>query len=120
VPKILVIDDSKVIRSLLLAELEGRGYEVATAEDGMEGLTKAATTRYDLILIDAMMPGVGGFEVCRKLAETRVDGKPRLVMFSNRTKDFQARQQASTSGADAFVTKQSPARLADELGQLLN
>ena len=119
-PRILVIDDSKVIRSLLTAELEGRGHHVDTAEDGMQGLTKATSERFDLVLIDAMMPGVGGFEVCRKLADTRVEGKPRLVMFSNRTKDFQARQQASSAGADAFVSKQSPARLADELSQLLD
>jgi len=119
-PRILVIDDSKVIRTLLQSELESRGYAVETAEDGMAGLTKAtAATPFDLVLIDAMMPGVSGFEVCRKLAQTRSEGKPRLVIFSNRSKDFAARQQASSAGADAFLAKQEAPRLVDELMALL-
>lgn len=117
--RILVVDDSKVIRILLQTELESRGYAVDTAEDGMSGLTKAVGSPFDLVLIDVTMPGVSGFDVCRRLAEMRVDGKPRLVLFSNRTKDFQGRQQAASAGADAFLMKQSAPRLADELAQLL-
>jgi len=118
-PRILVIDDSKVIRVLLTAELESKGFTVETAEDGASGLAKACATPFDLILIDAQMPGLSGFEVCRKLAETRVEGKPRLVMFSNRSKDFSARQHAAGSGADAFLTKQGAGRVAEDVAQML-
>jgi CheY-like chemotaxis protein len=117
--RILVIDDSKVIRSLLTGELESRGFAVETAEDGTSGLAKACATTFDLILIDAMMPGLSGFEVCRKLAETRSEGKPRLVMFSNSSKDFAARQHAAGSGADAFLAKEGAARVANEVAKLI-
>ena len=103
--RVLVVDDSKVIRALLKDELEAKGYEVDGAEDGMAGLQKATSSRFDLIVIDATMPGIDGFEVCRRLAELRRDGRPLLVMHTNRFKDFQGRQQAERSGADAFVVK---------------
>jgi DNA-binding response OmpR family regulator len=109
--RILVIDDSKVIRVLVKTELEAKGYVVDTAEDGMSGLQKATSSPFDVVVIDGMMPGISGFDVCRKLAETRMDGRPMLVMLSNRFKDFQARQQAAAAGADAFVEKTVDAHL---------
>jgi len=61
--RILIIDDEEIVLDSCLSVLEGRGYEIATAPDGTEGLKKAHASAPDLVLVDLMMPGISGFEV---------------------------------------------------------
>ena len=64
---ILIIEDDLRIRRILQLELEHEGYLVSLAKDGKEGLEKAKLIRYDLILLDLMLPEISGEEVCKEL-----------------------------------------------------
>jgi CheY-like chemotaxis protein len=104
-PRVLVIDDSNVVLKVLKRALEEKGLAVETARDGAEGVQRVADSAFDLVVIDGMMPGMDGFEVCRQIAATRREGRPILVMHSNLYKDFKDRHEAMACGADAFVLK---------------
>ena len=65
--RILIVDDEFSVRSLLRDVLELEDYEVAEAEDGPSALAAMAQQRPDLVLLDIMMPGLDGYEVCRRL-----------------------------------------------------
>ena len=69
--KILVVDDEERIRRLLKMYLEREKYLIEEAEDGNEALEKAFANDYDVILLDLMMPGKDGIEVCRELREKK-------------------------------------------------
>lgn len=64
---IMVVDDEEALRELLKAIMEEEGYEVVTAEDGNDCLQKLKTARPELILLDMMMPGMSGREVCERI-----------------------------------------------------
>ncbi|MCX6817398.1 MAG: response regulator [Candidatus Aenigmarchaeota archaeon] len=91
--KILVVDDEESLRELVSAVLEHEGYDVATASDGEDCLNKLKTMSPDLILLDMMMPGMSGREVCDKI---RKDPKTRglkiafltVAKFSEAGKDI--------------------------------
>jgi DNA-binding response OmpR family regulator len=70
-PKILVIDDEKGLRDMLVYGLSGRGYAVTTAENGRDAVEKAKVQNFDLALCDLMMPEMGGVETLRALKETQ-------------------------------------------------
>ena len=67
VEKILVVDDEQDIVDLISYNLRKEGYEVQTASNGTEAVEKAASFSPDLMVLDVMMPGMDGFEVCRTL-----------------------------------------------------
>ena len=67
--KVLVVEDDPSVRGLLHTLLTGEGYDVATASDGLAGLVKASTQRPDLMLLDLMMPDLGGIRVLEELRE---------------------------------------------------
>jgi two-component system cell cycle response regulator len=70
--KILVVDDSRMIRQTIRKELEGGGYDVIEAQNGLEGLTKLAVpSPPDLVTLDIEMPKLNGFDTCRKLRGER-------------------------------------------------
>jgi CheY-like chemotaxis protein len=65
--KVLVVDDTPNNVKLLFDLLSVKGYAVATATNGEEGLTKIASEKPDLVLLDVMMPGLSGYEVCQRI-----------------------------------------------------
>ena len=65
--KILIIDDTEIIRAMLRDLLEEQGYQVLTASTGEEGIDLVKEHRPDVILIDTKMPGIDGFETCRRI-----------------------------------------------------
>ena len=67
--RVLVVDDDPVIVRLLEVNLRLEGYEVETASRGEEALERAAATSPDLVILDVMMPGLDGWETCRRLRE---------------------------------------------------
>jgi two-component system response regulator MprA len=100
-PRILVVDDDPRIASSLRRALVYEGYEVDTAGDGTEGLSKAREQPPDLVILDVMMPGLDGIEVCRRL---RAEGDVAILMLTARDATS-ARVQGLDSGADDYLVK---------------
>jgi DNA-binding response OmpR family regulator len=103
--RVLIIDDSKVVLRILKLNFAERGIVAETALDGKAGIELASTHLFDVIVVDGMMPGMDGFEVCQAISGARVGDRPLLVMHSNLYKGFTERARATECGADAFVLK---------------
>ena len=98
---ILVVDDDRRITSLLRRALRAEGYEVRTANDGAEGLTRARERQPDLLVLDLLMPGIDGLEVCRRLREE--GDLPILILTAkDETED---RVRGLDTGADDYLVK---------------
>ena len=101
--KVLVIDDDELLREFACEALTRQGYVLEKAEDGHEGLKKAAAFEPDLVICDLMMPGLHGYEVCQRL---RDKGRPGLRILVISSKSFEADiAEAKKAGADAFMVK---------------
>jgi two-component system response regulator MprA len=98
---ILVIEDEEEIRDLLRRGLTYEGYKVAVAEDGNAGLLKARDDPPDLVVLDLMLPGLDGLEVCRRLRAA--DDVPILVLTARGT--VSDRIAGLDSGADDYMVK---------------
>lgn len=106
--RILIIEDDKAILMSLKDDLEFEGYEVATAEDGKEGLKSAMEGNFRLIVLDVLLPRLDGFEVCRKLREGGVK-TPILMLTAAKTEEMD-KVVGLELGADDYVTKPIGAR----------
>ena len=102
--RILVVDDLAEIRDLLQVYLEDEGYQVLTAKDGQEALAAVAAHRPDLILLDIMMPGTDGYEVCRRLKTNEETAFIPIVMLTA-LQELEHRLQGIEMGADEYLTK---------------
>ena len=99
--KILAVDDEPQYRYLIQLNLEASGYSVSVAEDGIAGLNKVVDENPDLVLLDVLMPGVDGFELCRQIR--RFSNVPIILLTARADqKDVVAGLNA---GADDYVTK---------------
>ncbi|MCS1350931.1 response regulator transcription factor [Mechercharimyces sp. CAU 1602] len=98
---ILVVDDEDRIRRLLRMYLEREGYEIEEAEDGESALEKALEGDYDLILLDLMLPGMDGIEVCRRLREEKATP---VIMLTARGEEMN-RVEGFEAGTDDYVVK---------------
>lgn len=103
-PKILVVDDHPASRMTAVAILSVEGYEVLEADSGLSALEAVMHSQPDLILLDVMMPGMDGFEVCCQLKQ---DEQTRLipVIFITALNDRQARIRGIEAGGDDFLSK---------------
>ena len=99
--KILIIEDEKKISQVLEINLMMSGYLCDTAFDGEEGLRKAQTGEYDLILLDIMLPKMDGFAVCRELRKTHATP---IIMVTAREDEID-KITGLDLGADDYVTK---------------
>jgi DNA-binding response OmpR family regulator len=99
--KILVADDEANIVQLLRMYLRGEGYDVIAAHDGRQALERFAAESPDLVLLDLMMPELGGFEVC---AEIRKSSDVPVIMLTARSDDVD-KVVGLEMGADDYVTK---------------
>ena len=100
--RILVIEDEEAIRTGLMDVLVFHGYEVDCAADGNEGLDKALSGDFGLILLDIMMPGMDGFEICNRIRAQ--DRDQPIIMLTARSSDEDIIQGLSL-GADDYVPK---------------
>lgn len=103
-PDLLVVDDEPDIRNLLKIFLKERDYDVTTAKNGAEAIEKAEKTHPELVLLDIIMPGRTGFDVCKDLKLKKSTEDIPVVMYSvlNRWED---KEMAREAGADDFITK---------------
>ena len=114
-PKILVVDDEPDVVNLIMYTLDGEGFEVLCAYDGISALDMVETERPDLVLLDIMMPMMSGYEVCEQLkANPQTQGIP-VGCFSSAHAP-QARAQSMKVGAAALIEKPfSPAELVAQV-----
>jgi DNA-binding response OmpR family regulator len=97
---VLVVDDDDMIRRLVRTVLEADDFEVTDAEDGSTGLEKIDEIDPDLVILDIMMPGMSGVEVCKK-----IDHSARKVVILTARDDPALQTETKAAGADAFLTK---------------
>ena len=101
--KILVVEDDETIRMGLKDDLEFEGYEVSGADNGRDGYRLAKEGGFQLIILDILLPGLNGLEICRKLRAEGV-GTPILMLTAARTEEMD-KVTGLESGADDYVTK---------------
>lgn len=104
VPKILIIDDNPIVRDTLESLLASLDASVLMAEDGEKGLALAQEGRPDVILLDVMMPGMDGFEVCQRVRTTPGLAEVPVVMITA-LDDRESRLKGLRAGADDFLAK---------------
>ncbi|HCD34037.1 MAG TPA: histidine kinase, partial [Phycisphaerales bacterium] len=101
--QILVVDDEPEMRSFLVSTLSEE-YRVLQASDGLEGLAIAQSQQPDLVLLDLMMPGLNGLDVCEKLRANESLADMKIVLLTARA-DEQSKLDALRRGGDDFITK---------------
>jgi two-component system, OmpR family, KDP operon response regulator KdpE len=99
--RILIVDDEAQIRRVMRTALSGRGYEVGEARSGEEAVEKMATEKFDLVLLDVNMPGMGGLEACKVI---RGASDVSIIMLTVRNAE-RDKIEALDAGADDYVTK---------------
>jgi two-component system response regulator RegX3 len=101
-PKLLIVEDEVAIRVGLVDVFVYHGFDVDYAEDGSTGLRKATSGRYDLVLLDVMLPGVDGLAICERIRAE--DPEQPIIMLTAKTSDEDI-VQGLRLGADDYVTK---------------
>ena len=119
---VLVAEDSAAVRNILAFLLRGRGYPVIECADGREALDRARADHPDVVLLDVMMPGITGFEVCQALkADPATRAIPVMILTSVTQGTGKSDEHwKSLSGADDFMTKPFKAvDILDRIGRLV-
>ncbi|MFH1867416.1 MAG: response regulator [Candidatus Omnitrophota bacterium] len=105
--KILIIDDNEQDRKIMERFLKKAGYEdIITAETGEEGVGKAQSDSPDLAVIDTILPGINGFEVCQQIRERCGLEKPKIIVMTGSVDAIDA-VKAKKAGADDYCVKTS-------------
>jgi len=102
--KVLSIDDSASIRALVKDTLEEAGFEVETAVDGADGLEKAESARFDVLLVDVNMPKLNGIELVEKVRRLP-DYKFTPVLMLTTEVDAEKKKKAKAAGATGWLVK---------------
>jgi len=100
--KILIIEDEELIRMALEDDFRLEDYDVEVASDGIEGLAKASNPDTDLIILDIMLPGMNGFDICKKLRSQGI--RTPIIMLTAKGQEID-RVLGLEIGADDYVTK---------------
>jgi DNA-binding response OmpR family regulator len=101
---LLVVDDNRDNVEILTAFLESRGYNVVSAPDGRTALAKLEETNPSLVLLDVMMPGMDGWQVCRTIKAHPEFASTRVIMVTAKG-GFEDKYEGMRSGADDYVVK---------------
>jgi two-component system phosphate regulon response regulator PhoB len=115
IKKILIVEDTKNIREIIAYMLKTRGYEVMEAEDGDVGYQLARTHKPDLIILDAMLPGKSGFDICSELKEDSGYSRIPIIILTAITRGTGKSDEfwKEKSKADDFISK--PFKIQDLL-----
>ena len=118
--KILIADDEPNIVISLEFLMKREGHAVSIARDGPNALEAIRSTRPDLVLLDVMMPGMSGFEVCQAVRADEALAGVKILMLSAKGRDTDI-AKGSAMGADAYMTKPfSTKELAEKVRELLS
>ena len=118
--RILVVDDEPVVREMLREIFELRGFQTDTAVDGFDAGVKLAQFAPDLVSLDLFMPGMNGFEVCKRIKENPLTSRIKVLAVTGfDTKENRVRIMAA--GADGYLTKPvDTGKLLQEVNMLLS
>jgi two-component system alkaline phosphatase synthesis response regulator PhoP len=117
--KILVIEDDPATLRLINYSLRHEGYQVLTASNGLEGIRKAHNEKPDLIILDVMLPGIDGFEICHRLRSEPDTAKLSILMLSAKAQEID-KDTGLKVGADAYLAKPAaPADIVSRVESLL-
>ena len=118
-PYVLVVEDEDALATLLHYNLDKEGYQVGVAGDGEEALTMASERAPDLVILDWMVEGLSGIEVCRRLRRAPETQNVPIIMLTARGEE-EDRVRGLETGADDYVTKPfSPRELVARVGAVL-
>ena len=116
--KVLLIDDDPVLSRLFSVQLRGAGYDVAVACDGVQSISAVRRERPDVILLDIGLPGLNGYEVCRRVRAQPWGTRTVLIALTGWGQD-EDRQRSKEAGFDRHLVKPvGPADLAKVLAAL--
>jgi len=112
-PLVMIVDDERMMRTLLKRAVEKEGYQTVEAENGQQAIALYQTHRPDLVLLDAMMPEMNGFECCTKLRQTpnssdsllQMPVKHAPILMVTTLEDAESVDRAFTAGATDYITK---------------
>ena len=102
--KILVVDDNPPSLKIITMMLEQDGHLIITAKDGEEGVKKVISEKPDIVLIDTVLPGINGFEVCRQIRESQGSDHPKIIIMTGAVDAIDA-VKARRMGADDYAAK---------------
>jgi DNA-binding response OmpR family regulator len=100
--RILIVEDEPDIAFSLQADLQRQGYEISLSQNGDDAIRRGSSEQWDLILLDVMLPGADGIEVCASLRRTGV--KTPIILLTARTRESE-KESGLDAGADDYVTK---------------
>ena len=118
-PRVLVVDDEPSMRLLCTINLRLVGFEVTEAEDGRRALEVARQEPFDLILLDVMLPDIGGYDVARRLAEEDGTRHVPVVFLSARTSNADLRRGFELGAVDYITKPFDPIVLGEQVEQIL-
>jgi len=116
--KILFVDDEPVVVTLMKKRIESRGFLVETASDGASGLEKAKTWKPDAVLLDIAMPGMDGYETCRRLKAMKETASIPVILFTA-IQETQLEAMAQKAGAAKVVHKPFVDQVFQALAEIL-
>ncbi len=102
--RILLVEDDPAVMRAMSYMLEKEGYEVLTAMNGLEGLTKVKEENPDLLILDVMLPGIDGFEVCHRLRAEPQTAQLPILMLSAKGQEAD-KSMGLQVGANEYLTK---------------
>ena len=118
-PLVVVADDDTITRSIINLKLKSRGYNVITASDGTEALRVIEAESPDLVVLDAMMPGINGFELLRQIKATPKTSSTLVVMLTSRKLEQDIVGALNAGASDYLVKPFIPEELAVRIARLL-
>lgn len=102
--RVLVVEDEKNIRELIRFNLEKNGYKVGTADNGLDGLSMAESAEFDLVLLDIMLPGMDGLDVCKKIRNGEKTPNIPIIMLTAKNEEID-KVLGLELGADDYIAK---------------
>jgi len=119
--RILLVEDEENLLEVVKLNLELEGYLVTTSSTGKDALVKASDPELDLILLDVMLPGMNGFDICQRIRQTPAWRHIKVVMLTAKGREVEITKGLAL-GADAYITKpfSTKALLAEVESQLSN
>ncbi len=117
--RVMVVDDDVFVRQIIRAKLSSKGLDIIEAANGQDALKKAETVKPCLIVLDIMMPGMNGFDVCERLrANPQMVNVP--ILFLTSRGDQEDRERAMRLGAlDFFMKPFSPQKLSEKIMEIV-